>query len=214
MNINPLPVPKNLNLAPPIDISEIDPKDPLQIGIFYHDQDYLEIAVYYFSISASKGDPMGLVLYAICLRHGFGVEKNEHLAVSLLKRATETTVAEIEYLNDRYKAGSLKQPILEYQKKMLISSELVLAVYELAMSFKQGWGVKQSSTTAVYYLLLAAQLGDVDAQLEMGECYLRGEGVVKDKKKAAKWFRIAEKNGARMVSMHWIWKPKYDETEE
>ena len=78
------------------------------------------------------------------------------------------------------------------------------------MSFKQGWGVTKNKSTATYYLTIAAQLGDPDAQQELGEAYLRGEGVKRDKKIAAKWFREAEKNGAKMVSMQWIHKEKYD----
>jgi TPR repeat protein len=35
---------------------------------------------------------------------------------------------------------------------------------------------------------------------------MRGEGVLQDKKMAAKWYREAEKQGAKMVGMQWIWK--------
>lgn len=61
---------------------------------------------------------------------------------------------------------------------------------------------------------MAAQLGDIDAQIELGHCYLRGDGVKKSKKQAAQWFRKAEDQGARMVQMQWIWKEKYDNTPE
>ena len=39
----------------------------------------------------------------------------------------------------------------------------------------------------------------------------RGDGVKPNKKEAAKWFRMAEKQGARLVQMQWIWKDKYND---
>lgn len=41
------------------------------------------------------------------------------------------------------------------------------------------------------YFLLAARLGDVDAQQDVGFCYSHGKGVGKDRKEAAKWYRAA-----------------------
>jgi TPR repeat protein len=38
-----------------------------------------------------------------------------------------------------------------------------------------------------------------------------GDGVKPSKKMAASWFRKAEKQGARLVQMQWIWKEKYNE---
>ncbi|RKO91129.1 hypothetical protein BDK51DRAFT_22447, partial [Blyttiomyces helicus] len=49
--------------------------------------------------------------------------------------------------------------------------------------------------------------GDVDAQEELGECYLGGDGVKRDKRMATKWFRQAERQGTRLVQSSWIWKP-------
>ena len=41
--------------------------------------------------------------------------------------------------------------------------------------------------------------------------FLRGDGVKQNKIKAAHWFRRAEKKGARLVQMQWIWKEKYNQ---
>lgn len=85
------------------------------------------------------------------------------------------------------------------------------------MSFLQGWGAKKNQERAAYYFKLAAQLGDADAQIALAECFLRylnlnrGDGVKPSKKQAASWFRKAEKQGARLVQMQWIWKDKYNE---
>ena len=225
----PLLPPPNLAQAPPIPVESVDPTDPLAIAIYYHEINQLDIAAYYFSVSAARGHPMGLVMYAIALRHGWGLQQNEPEAVRLLQRAADLALLDMDLVNNKYSKGSLQSTLsspsaspppfsslanmdTRQRTKTLITNELVMAIFELAICFKQGWGVKKSKTTAAYYLNLAAQLGDIDAMMEMGECYLRGEGVKRDKKLAAKWFRRAEKNGARMVSMQWIWKPKYDPT--
>lgn len=214
----PLPPPVDLAQAPPIPVETVDPTDPLAIAIFYHEINRLDIAAYYFSVSAARGHPMGLVMYAIALRHGWGLAQSETEAVRLLQRAADMALLDMDIVNNKYSRGSLQSTLsgpnsspplsslagmdTRQRTKTLITNELVMAIFELAICFKQGWGVKKSKSTAAYYLNLAAQLGDVDAMMEMGECYLRGEGVKRDKKMAAKWFRQAEKNGARMVSMH------------
>ncbi|KAJ3045561.1 splicing factor [Rhizophlyctis rosea] len=250
----PLPPPPTLANAPPIphDI-DVDTTDPLAIAIFYHEKEVLDVATYYFSVAAARGHPVGLFMYAMSLRHGWGCVKDEQEAVRLLQKAAESAV---EDLNNGRVGGitwkrskttgkiskssspstspsasstALPSSPTDYPPpqpesptstpatlttpttlKKIATTELTLAIYELAMSFKQGWGVTKNKSTATYYLTIAAQLGDVDAQQELGEAYLRGDGVKRDKKVAAKWFREAEKNGAKMVSMQWIHKEKYD----
>ncbi|KAJ3089764.1 hypothetical protein HK102_005561 [Quaeritorhiza haematococci] len=203
--INPLPAPEPglFQAAPPIP-EDVDKSDPLMVAIFYHDKNQLKLAAYFFSVAASKGSPLGLFLYAMCLRHGWGVTQDEKLAVKLLQRSAESAIG------DLHAGGNGLQGLNTATLKSIATHELTLAIYELAISFKQGWGVPKSKTTAAYYLTVAAQLGDKDAQVELGECYLRGDGVKADKRMAAKWFREAEKQGAQMVSMQWIWKKKYD----
>jgi hypothetical protein len=62
-----------------------------------------------------------------------------------------------------------------------------------------------------YYFRIAANLGDGDAQNEMGHCYQRGDGVNKDMRLAAAYYRLAEQQGSGMFGNSWIWKEKYDD---
>ncbi|KAI8905850.1 hypothetical protein EDD86DRAFT_61836 [Gorgonomyces haynaldii] len=198
---HPLPVPAQLSTAQPVP-SDVDSSDPLAVGIFYHENDNLPVALYYFSVSAARAHPIGMVLYAISLRHGWGIDKTPDLereAVRLLVLAT--TLATEQDLGDYTRS-------LDRTNKH--ATQLVLAMHELGISFKQGWGVPKDKMRAAYYLNMAASLGDPDSQVELGHCYLRGDGVKVNKKMAAFWFRKAEKQGARMVQMQWIWKEKYD----
>ena len=57
---------------------------------------------------------------------------------------------------------------------------------------------------AIYYLTRAAELGDVEAQLELGQTYLTGNGTSKDIAKARRWLGKASANGdirAKQVSL-------------
>ena len=54
--------------------------------------------------------------------------------------------------------------------------ELVLAMFELANCFRNGWGVEKDPAAARQYYETAANLGDVDAMNEVAWCYLEGFG--------------------------------------
>ena len=59
--------------------------------------------------------------------------------------------------------------------------ELVLAMYELANCFRNGWGIKKDAAAAKQYYETAANLGDTDAMNEVAWCYIEGFGTKKDK---------------------------------
>jgi TPR repeat protein len=59
--------------------------------------------------------------------------------------------------------------------------ELVLAIYELANCFLNGWGVAKDPAAARQYYETAANLGDADAMDEVARCYEDGIGGKKDK---------------------------------
>lgn len=57
----------------------------------------------------------------------------------------------------------------------------MLAIYELANCYRQGWGVPKDLEAAFQYYLTAANLGDTDAMNEVALCYLEGYGTKKNK---------------------------------
>lgn len=59
--------------------------------------------------------------------------------------------------------------------------ELVLAIYELANSFRHGWGVQKDMVAARKYYETAANLGDTDAMNEVARCCESGQGGPKDR---------------------------------
>ncbi|KAG0317658.1 hypothetical protein BGZ99_006176 [Dissophora globulifera] len=89
--------------------------------------------------------------------------------------------------------------------------ELVMALYELGMSYLKGWGVSQDKGVAFSYFKIAADLGDVDSQNETALCYYDGIGVEKDMYESARYYRLAAAQGGAQLGNSWIWKPKYDQ---
>jgi TPR repeat protein len=52
---------------------------------------------------------------------------------------------------------------------------------------------------AVKWFRKAADQGDAKAQLNLGACYFRGEGVKQDKAEAVKWYRKAAEQGYELA---------------
>lgn len=115
---------------------------------------------------------MLLVLVTILTpsRHAWGIEANQEQAVHYLSLAASNS-AEVEKL-------ALESGV---KKGGAAKGELVLAMYELANCFRNGWGIKKDPAAAKQYYETAANLGDTDAMNEVAWCYTEGFGTKKDK---------------------------------
>ncbi|KAL8905707.1 MAG: hypothetical protein Q9207_002463 [Kuettlingeria erythrocarpa] len=131
-------------------------------------------------------------------RHGWGIPTNPPLAITYLSRAASNSAAvESAALSSGMKKGGAAK------------GELVLAIYELANSYRHGWGVEKDPVAARSYYETAANLGDTDAMNEVARCYEDGFGGKKDRYTAAKYYRLAEQKGSKTLGNSWIWKDKY-----
>ncbi len=108
--------------------------------------------------------------YLSSYRHGWGIPQDTSLAITYLSRAALNS-AEVE--SQALSAGM--------QEGGAAKGELVLAMYELANSFRHGWGVEKDPVAARSYYETAANLGDTDAMNEVARCYEEGFGGKKDK---------------------------------
>ncbi|GAA5810862.1 hypothetical protein MFLAVUS_004290 [Mucor flavus] len=167
----------------------------VQAGIEHHELGQLEKATHYFRLAAKQECPIGMFLYGISLRHGWGCKLNTCLAFQYLQTAAEYAVHDM--LNGLASNG-----------------ELIIAIYELGVSFQQGWGVTKNKETAFYYFEIAANLGDLDAMNDLAFCYTHGHGVKKNIFKAAQYYRMASKQGNVQIGNSWIWKDKYNIVDE
>ncbi|KAG8743418.1 hypothetical protein FRC10_012083 [Ceratobasidium sp. 414] len=167
-------------------------------GIAAHEQNNLRESARCFerSATADGGCGVGMLMWGLSLRHGWGCRKDERAGFRWLRRAAEAAVADLESARSGEEAKAVR-------------NELVLAIYEVGQCFFHGWGVGQDKPMAVSYFQVAARLGDCDAQQELAFCYLNGKGCKKDMKEAARWYRAAAAQGASTVGLAWIYKSKY-----
>jgi TPR repeat protein len=167
-------------------------------GIKHHEHGDLRQGSYHWQHAAFKGDPTGMLLYGLAVRHGWGVGKNPEEAVQWLRKAMESTVAA---------DGSLLQ---EYRDNNTKRSQAGLAFYELGMSYLHSWGIEKDEAMALKSFEMAAELDDVDGLCEAAALYMHsGKGRKKDLMRAAALYRRAGELGASMVGQSWIYKDKY-----
>ncbi|KAL9009483.1 MAG: hypothetical protein Q9173_005483, partial [Seirophora scorigena] len=118
----------------------------------------------------AESNAMAQIMYGLALRHGWGIPIDPPLAITYLSRAASNSAAvESVALSSGMKKGGAAK------------GELVLAIYELANSFRHGWGVDKDPVAARSYYETAANLGDTDAMNEVARCYEEGFGGKKDR---------------------------------
>lgn len=170
----------------------------LQLGIQHHEANRLRESAVCFEKSAKEGGGcgVGMLMWGLTLRHGWGCEKNEKVGFKWLRRAAESAVEDLESARGGGEWSA-------------VQSELVLAIYEVGQCFFHGWGVVKDQKMAVSYYRVAAKIGDSDAQVDLAFCLANGKGCKKDKREAAKWYRAAVNQGQSDIGLAWIYKHKY-----
>ena len=174
----------------------------IQNAIKLHDEGQLEQATQMFRTLA---DPNGInnalsqVLYGLALQHGWGCLEDKEQGLTYLTLAAKNSASiESAALSQGSKSGGAAK------------GELVLAIFEMAQCFRNGWGTPIDRHASRQYYETAANLGDTDAMTEAAWCYLEGFGGPKDKWKAAQYLRKAEAKGKKELGNTWIWKDKYN----
>ncbi|WVQ62526.1 uncharacterized protein L199_000668 [Kwoniella botswanensis] len=183
------------------------PEDFVHLGIEARGKGDLAKSAWYFMRAAEGGSAKGRMYWGLALRHGWGVSKDDRKAFIELKQACEDTLAE-GGLDFHKSPGHVK---LTPQQKKLMQKELALGMFEVGNCFLEGVGVKKSPEVALAYLKFAAGMGDVASQEQLGFLLSKGSnGVKKDMKEAARWYRMAIANGSsNTFGLAWIWKDKY-----
>ncbi|KAJ6260773.1 hypothetical protein Dda_5002 [Drechslerella dactyloides] len=190
-------------------IPKLSPEEHLNIAIPLHEKGSYAESTYHFRLSAMGGNTTGMLMYALALRHGWGMRANQSEAFTWLRKAAGLAQEEMASAE---KDPSKPKPTWWESKSM--RSKFALMTYELGMSYTNGWGCTEDKTLGLRYFEIAASWGDVDALSEAGYAYANGQGCKKDLKKSAKYYRMAADNGVSMVGNSWIWKDKYDDEED
>lgn len=170
----------------------------IELGIQQHECNQLPQSTHHFKVAADMNDPTGCLMYGLALRHGWGVRPDLQRSIAMLQKATDSV--------------HLKPDDLRGSKMLdvVLTEELAVAIYEIGISYKNGWGVEPDKKLSLKYFELASDWGDVEAMVETAECYSQGFGCKKDKTKAARLLRKAEGLGKKEIGNSWIWKSKYD----
>jgi TPR repeat protein len=171
--------------------------DHVAKGIDLHEKGSLNESTYHLRIAAKQNDPTGMLLYALACRHGWGMRSNQQEGVRWLRKAVDSVGLEMLENPDAPGASKAKELQKAYR------SQFALSIYELGVSYLNGWGIEQDKGLALRCFEIAGQWGDVDAMAEAGFCYAEGVGCKKDMKKAARFYRQAEDNGMSMVGNSW-----------
>ncbi|KAF7592970.1 hypothetical protein BBP40_012206 [Aspergillus hancockii] len=172
-------------------------------GIECHEKGSLQESTYHLRVAAKQDHPTGMLLYALACRHGWGMRPNQQEGVRWLRKAVDSVG--LELMDDSNPA--MPSRVREMQKAY--RAQFGLSIYELGVSYLNGWGIEQDKSLALRCFEVAGQWGDTDALVEAGFCYSEGMGCKKDLKKAAKFYRQAEAKGINMVGNSWIHKDKY-----
>ncbi|KAI9371987.1 hypothetical protein BJX61DRAFT_475130 [Aspergillus egyptiacus] len=186
--------------APPAIISA---DDHVAKGIELHEKGSLNESTYHLRIAAKQDHPVGMLLYALACRHGWGMRPNQQEGVRWLRKAMDSIGLELN------SGAEPSVPAKARELRKAYRAQFALSVYELGVSHLNGWGIEQDKVLALRCFETAGQWGDVDALAEAGYCYAEGIGCKKDLKKAAKYYREAEAKGMSMVGNSWIYKEKY-----
>ncbi|WWC58254.1 uncharacterized protein I303_100792 [Kwoniella dejecticola CBS 10117] len=183
------------------------PEQFVHAGIEARGKGDLAKSAWYFMRAAEGRSATGRMYWGLALRHGWGVARDDRRAFIELRQACEETLAE-GGLDFHKSPGHVK---LTQQQKKSMQKELSLGMFEVGNCFLDGIGVKKSPDVALAYLRFAAGMGDIASQEQLGFLLSKGSnGVKKDMKEAARWYRMAIANGSsNTFGLAWIWKDKY-----
>ncbi|KAK4686867.1 uncharacterized protein P7C73_g3257, partial [Tremellales sp. Uapishka_1] len=162
----------------------------------------------------------------LSLRHGWGVAKDEKRAFMELRQACDENFSKGGMDFHNQSPATIK---LTSQQQKSTTRDLSMGLFEIANCFLDGVGVKKAPDIALNYLRFAANMGDLASQergwsltmlrgpmkahdvSELGYLLSKGHnGIKKDMKEAAKWYRTAIGQGSsNTFGLAWVWKDKY-----
>ena len=179
-------------------------------------QDYKQ-AVYWYTKAANQGHATAQLTLGVCYHNGVGVAKDCRQALNWLKKAkaqenelngTQQTYLAV-FLKRAAECAETQAPAATPQSTSTTSSsstsssstpkpkqgsaaELVTQAENYRYGLK---GVTRNPAKAVELYRQAANMGDAEAQYQLGTCYDLGNGVAQDYKQAVHWWTKAANQG-------------------
>lgn len=187
--------------------ADLSAEDHLSKGIACHERGSLKESTYHLRIAARANNPTAMLLYALACRHGWGMRPNPQEGVQWLRKAMDYASLELENDIEAESHASRGRQLGDVTERKTRRAQFALSVYELGVSHMNGWGIEQDKALALRCFEIASDWGDADAMAEAGFCYAQGVGCKKDLKRAARYYRDAEKRGMSMVGNSWYVSP-------
>ncbi|KAL0257376.1 hypothetical protein SLS55_008187 [Diplodia seriata] len=191
-------------------IADMTPSMHLEKGIEFHEKGEVQKATYHWRLAAKAEIPTAMLLYALACRHGWGMRPNPSEGVKWLRKAVDAAQLECADDEDLVTKGKPGPDVVERRTH---KAQFAVSVYELGVSYMNGWGIQQDKGLALRCFEIAGNWGDGDALAEAGFCYHEGVGCKKDLKRSAKFYRMAEAKGVSVAGNSWIHKDKYKDDE-
>ncbi|OUM62669.1 hypothetical protein PIROE2DRAFT_61739 [Piromyces sp. E2] len=86
---------------------ELPMRDPLSLGIYYHNHQQYDIADYYFTLSSIDNNALGLYLHGMYLKYGHGISGcSPELGFQYLLKSAEASIQSIPTMKKNARMGS------------------------------------------------------------------------------------------------------------
>jgi TPR repeat protein len=154
----------------------------------------VEEAVHCYRKAAELGHRRAALMLAECLRHGVGGVPDLPQAVIWYRKAAALFDAKIA-LGDMYFFGwgvaKSEREALRWYEQAVAQHEDAYAMYSLGYCLLHGRGTRRDPEAGLRWLNRSAELGEIDAQYELGSAHYRGN----NRGLAMKWLRSAASLG-------------------
>lgn len=114
-------------------------------AIALHEEGKVNESTYHLRYAAKQGDPVGMLLFALACRHGWGMRPNQAEAVIWLRKAADCAGVEIAEDENNVKEGQH----VDVAGRKTRKAQLALSIYELGVSHMNGWGIEQDKALAL-----------------------------------------------------------------
>jgi len=164
---------------------------------------------FYAKRAAERGNARAQFDLGLMYATGNGVVKNEALALTWFKRASENNFAKSSMkmvINKNMSSHQKVRPVVTSQKftfaKRAAARGNSRAQFDLGMMYRTGKGVSRNEKLAFNYFHKAARNNSVEAKFQMGLSFSEGRGVRKQTQLAKYWFKLAAKAGHTQAMAH------------
>lgn len=144
---------------------------------------------------------------------GLGTKENDKESITYYTKAAEAGIPYAQHmLGVQYAWGcGVKKDAVQAKKWLSLGYENghIMAAYVMGTYYEVSYGTafKKDKAQAFIWYEKAAKAGFPIAQKDLGEMYYKGNGCIKDRDEAYRWFKLAHDNGCK-YAQEWLDKYK------